>query len=337
MMAIGIPLIVWSLNPYLWPVTPERINRHVESFSAAPFSTASWNNWEIVARWAVDSGLEPDLTRPRRLLAEEIAGDQNRYILSSALRVGLLPADQVGPLREYATLRRSLLSNQPGADSLAGHLSQYDWVIRVALMRGDLSAEERDLLAERLHGVLERFSTDPFANLETPLRVTDLLEVIGRPIDRERYRQQVHDWLRKAHTTDWGGFQLAGGFRSYLNRPDGGWLGQPGSLEATAYAVELMEIYGIPEGLDLNWVRSFLRPLSFRTQEHKWIAAATLERLNRLPGAKRPTWLEVLYHERALLAAVALVGLCMYATLTSPRSTTANSVTGAKIDPSATE
>jgi hypothetical protein len=108
-------------------------------------------------------------------------------------------------------------------------------------------------------------------------------------------------------------------------------------LEATAYAVELMEIYGIPEDLNLNWVRSFLRPLSFRTRDHKWIAAATLQRLNRLPGATRPTWLEVLYHERALLAAVALVGLCIYATLTSPRRTTASSVTGAKIDPSATE
>ena len=32
-------------------------------------------------------------------------------------------------------------------------------------------------------------------------------------------------------------------------------------VKATSFAVELMEIYGIPDDLDLNWVRSFLRPL----------------------------------------------------------------------------
>ena len=53
--------------------------------------------------------------------------------------------------------------------------------------------------------------------------------------------------------------------------------------------------------------------------DEKWVAAATLDRLNRLPGATRPTWLKVLYAERTLLAAAVLVGLCIYATLASPR------------------
>ncbi len=80
-----------------------------------------------------------------------------------------------------------------------------------------------------------------------------------------------------------------------------------------------MEIYGIPEDLDLNWVRSFLRPLWVRRSPEKWMAAVTLDRLNRLPGVTQPTWLEAMYYERSLLAAMVLVGLCLYATLSSPK------------------
>jgi uncharacterized membrane protein YoaK (UPF0700 family) len=35
-------------------------------------------------------------------------------------------------------------------------------------------------------------------------------------------------------------------------------------------------------------------------------------------AAAQPTWLEMLYYERSLLAALVLVALCIYATLTSP-------------------
>ena len=80
-----------------------------------------------------------------------------------------------------------------------------------------------------------------------------------------------------------------------------------------------MEIYGIPDDLDLNWVRSFLRPMWIRQSPEKWMAAVTLDRLNRLPGVTQPTWLETMYYERSLLAAVVLVGLCIYATLSSPK------------------
>jgi hypothetical protein len=86
----------------------------------------------------------------------------------------------------------------------------------------------------------------------------------------------------------------------------------------TSYAVELMRIYGIPDGLDLNWVRSFLRPRFVKARtEDKWIAAVTLDRLNRLPGVTHPTWLESVYYERSLIMAVLLVALCIYATFSA--------------------
>ena len=48
------------------------------------------------------------------------------------------------------------------------------------------------------------------------------------------------------------------------------------------------------------------------------MTAATLDRLNRVPGVTQPTWLEMVYYERSLIMAALLVSLCIYATLSSP-------------------
>jgi hypothetical protein len=58
--------------------------------------------------------------------------------------------------------------------------------------------------------------------------------------------------------------------------------------------------------------------MRFRTGDPNWIAAVTRARIDRLPGAPRPTWRDWLEYERSLLAAVLLVGLCLYATAISP-------------------
>ena len=322
--ALLAPLLAWLMSPILWPATPERIKHHVESFEDAPFSSASWRQWEIVASWAIESKLSPDLSGARRLLAEEIAGEQDPFILGSAFRVGLVQPDQLGQLRDYDQRRRSLFDDPHRISETRPipSLAQEDWVIRAAVLRNDLSPRDRDYLEKRLHATLADLAESPYDVLETALRVTQLLEAIQRPIDRALYRDRVHDWLRKFHSQKGGGFQVAGGFRQYLNVPVGWvkYLWSPvGSVEATANAVELMKIYGIPDGLDLNWVRSFLRPRLLKAwTEDKWMTAVTLDRLNRLPGVTHPTWLEKVYYERSLIMAVLLVALCIYATLSSP-------------------
>ena len=279
----------------------------------------------IVASWAIQSQLDPDLSKPRGLLAKEISGKQNPFILSNALRVGLLPTDQLDLLKDYQRWRQPLVDAPPGLKpQVITSLDQSDWVIRAAVLRDDLSPQERDLLEQRLHATLENLFEVPHVVLSELLRATQLLEVLGRPVNRDQYRARVHDLLRKFHSTSGGGFQLGGGFKTYLIWPAESWLPQVGSLEPTAYAVELMEIYGVPDGLDLHWVRSFLKPTVLRFANDKWMAAATLDRLNHLPGVTSPTWLEFLYYERSLLAAVVLVGLCLYATIRSPRLKASN-------------
>ena len=310
-----VPLIVWFMNPILWPATPARIKAYVESFDRAPFSTASWHEWEIVASWAVESKLHPDLSKPRRLLDAEITGEQNPVILGSAFRVGLVQADQLGRLTDYARQRHILLDRPIRIKETLPltSLDMDDWVLRAAVMRHDITTEQRDYLEKRLHATLEAVSTGPYAVLKTPLRATQLLEVIERPVNPDRYRHKIHDLLRTFHSKKGGGFEVAGGFRDYNQENV-----QVGSLEATSFAVKLMEFYGIPAELDPNWVRAYLRPLFIRRSPQKFMAAVTLDRLNRLPDVTDPTWLETLYYERSLLAAVVLVGLCIYAALSSP-------------------
>ena len=141
--------------------------------------------------------------------------------------------------------------------------------------------------------------------------MTQLLDLIDRPIDRDHYRARVHEWLREFHSKKTHFHQIAGGFEQYKD------ISTP--LQFTAHAIELMKIYGIPNDLEVNWVRSYLRPLCFRPSNRKWIAAVSLDRLNRLPGIALPTWLEILYYERSLITAIVLVALCIYATLSSPK------------------
>ena len=228
-------------------------------------------------------------------------------------------------MRDYDKKRHALLDDPQHVLETRSILSleQNDWVIRASVLRNELSRKDRDYLEKRLHATLVDLAESPYAVLAEALRVTQLLEAIQRPIDPAKYRDMVHDWLRKFHTTKGGGFQVAGGFRQYLNVPEGfvqRLLVSPvGSVEETAYAVQLMQIYGIPDGLDLNWVRSFLRP-RFLTAwtEDKWISAVTRDRLNRVPDVTQPTWLEIVHHERSFIMAVLLVALCIYATLSCP-------------------
>jgi hypothetical protein len=310
-----VPLSVWFMNPILWPATPARIKGYVESFDRAPYSTASWQEWEIVARWAVESNLNPDLSRPRLLLDAEIASAQNPFILGSAFRVGLVRDEQLGRLTHYEQHRHVLLDRPTRLPETLpfSSLDTDEWVIRAAVMRHDLTAEQRDYLEKRLLATLEALSPGPYAVLQTPLRATQLLDVIERPVNPERYRDKMHDLLRTLHSKKGGGFQVAGGFKDYNQENI-----SIGSLEATSFAVELMRFYGVPAEIDPDWVRSFLRPLFIRRAPQRFMAAVTLDRLNGLPGVTDPTWLKTLYHERSFLAAVVLVGLCIYAVLASP-------------------
>ncbi len=325
---IVLPLIAWMVYPTFWKITPPRIQNYVESFDHAPFSSVDWQKWEIPASWVLQSKRDPDFSKPRQLLAKEIAGEQNPYILSSASRVGLLTADQIGQIKSYKTMRHWMVASTPNLKpQMLNSLEQHAWVIYAAALCDDLSTAERDILEQRLHATLQTLFDESYLTLVELLRVTQLLDLIQRPVKPDQYRAKMHNALQEFHSRSSGGFELAGGFRKYrkyLVDRKNTWMQfligaeMPGDPVSTSHAIELMEIYGVPDGLDLNWVRSFLRPIWSGDPDRKWVAAVTLDRLNRLPDAPHPIWIEYLYYERTLLAAAVLVGLCILATANSP-------------------
>jgi hypothetical protein len=306
---VVLPLATWLMSPILWPATPDRIRAYVDSFDRAEFASASWHEWATVASWAVKTAPAPDLSRPRRLLEEEIAAKEVTLpaILDSAFKAGLVRADRAGQLPGYETQLRQLL-DQPASTRIS--LGYDDWIIRAAALRQDLTPSQRDLLAARLHASLRwSLTRGSLAHLAEPLRATQLLEVVGRPVDPAQYRNGIHVLLKRLHHETGGGFRRAGGFMAFENV-------RAGDLDATSNAIELMEVYGVPHGIDLNWDRSFLRPSVLTSQ--KWVAAVTRDRMARLPEAARPSWWEALYFERSFFAAAVLIGLCVYATAISP-------------------
>ncbi len=193
-----------------------------------------------------------------------------------------------------------------------GSLAQKDWVIRAAVMQELLADDQRDYLEKRLLATWEALVEDSYLELEDALLVSQLLEVIGRPLDRDNTRIQVHDWLRQFHSKSTGGFQLAGGFKTYTTS-------STGDLKSTWHAIELMKLYGIPDNFDMNWVRSFLKPQSMsRFGYEAYLAAVTRDNMLHLPGIHQLGWLEYAYYERSFIAAILLVALCVYATVSSP-------------------
>ena len=74
------------------------------------------------------------------------------------------------------------------------------WVIHALEQSDLLSPEDRDFLEQRLLATLDVPVSETADVLETALHVTQLLEVIDRPIDRDKYRPQIHEWLREFHS-----------------------------------------------------------------------------------------------------------------------------------------
>jgi hypothetical protein len=316
LVVVIVGLLAWLLNPIYRPASSQRIKRFVESFHTAPHNSVSWAHWEIVARWAQQQDLNPNLAGARRLLDQEIASQQDPFILGSAFRLGLVKPQEISQLRLLESQRQYLLEDPHNLLAKQPILSveQADWVIRALLMADTLSATDRDLLASRLNQTLESLANSPFDALHSALIVTQLLQTIDRPVDVPRHRPLIHNLLSNLQTTRASGFESGGGFKQFPSS-------YSASLTATSDAVQLMQVYGVPAELNLDWIRSYLRPQHNRFGDQFWIAAVTRDRFNALPGLPSTPWYLRFYYERSLVAAVVLVALCLYATARAPLQT----------------
>lgn len=310
LIAMYLPIAVLLATMLRIPPSPIAIEQHVAAFDRERFGSATWRDWEIPARWSIEAGLNPNFSKPRTLFERELAGEQDLYVLGIAFRVGLVTPADIPKLRELEG-KASRLLDPRDKDGAILSLGQQEWVIRALVMENNLDDAEQDFLAGRLHATMSRGMAGIHGPLSDLLLITQLLEALDRPVDPEQHRTLVHATLVKLHCTETGGFRRAGGFKSYVKA-------RVSDDEATTCAVELMQIYGVPAEIDLNWVRSYTKPKLVGYGQPDWTNAITRQRLASLPGVEPPTVWQWLYYERNLLAAVVLVGLCIYAVWISP-------------------
>ncbi len=310
MVPVVALLVGWVIVPRLMPTTAEDVQEYVESFDRAKHGSATWEDWEFCATWLRESGRTYDERRPRALFEATLRGAQGPYMLSRGMRAGLLRPGDFRGLRELEKRRTHLLRPSMTFKRLF-YTDQDDWAVRVTLAEGGFTPAERAFLAERLIADLKDAAGDdkPFRVLEDTLRITQLLELLGHPIDLATWRPQVHKWLEACHKHDGSGFRRGGGFATYPS-------GAP-SYDGTYYAVALMRIYGYPASIDANEVRSFLQDDSKATTG-KYIVTITKDMFEALPDVPKPTFWDYIVYERMLIVSILLVLLCLYAMLAAP-------------------
>ncbi|MCA9127508.1 MAG: hypothetical protein KDB22_10500 [Planctomycetales bacterium] len=314
---IPLPLVVWFSSSLWRPVSTRVLVEYVESFDEAKFSSASWSNWSIPAEWLHDSGAQVNLAKPRRLLSTAIEKRDTVFgsIFVSAYNGGLVEPENAARVLAPHEARRRLNS----ADKLnTGSLARYPTAIYVLVATGTLNNDERDLISDQLLVEMEELKAGS-ANgnrIERALELTKLSQSIDRPFGVKLQRPWIHRTLVESQ---WLGSHWArrrGGFSPYAELA----FADP---HTTVQAIELMEIYGVPKEVDLLALRSYLRPNGLEATgsllSQACIRAASLQRLESLPGVPPLGWRDYLYHEQNLLMAVAIVLLCTIATYGSPQ------------------
>jgi hypothetical protein len=188
-------------------------------------------------------------------------------------------------------------------------------LIHGLVMRGELSEEHRDFLAERLSATMQALSTEQAGYvLAEQLAATKLSRVIDRPLEIDSHRQQVHQTLANLQRLDSRLGVRRGGFASTstLDFSD---------AQATADALELMQVFGVSEELDIDALRSYLRPTAHdqRLRDQAATRVVSLQRLESLPEVPPITWRDFLAHEQNLIMAILFAVLCVVATLGAPK------------------
>ena len=242
MMCLPLVLLAGWFGSSMWnPVTKQDLKTYVESFSYAKFSSASWQQWQAVADWLHESDVSVDLSKPRALLRAELAqAKPNPWILCHAIESDLFELSDLDQVQDLAAMKKRVFDsfNQGRPFISVGYEPRI--LIRALVMRGELSADERDFLAERLLATLEGLKTKNFGRLlEEQQVITELSALIDRPINIDAFRDFVHQTLVSHQCL---GFRLGGktgGFTmsEKLNHSD---------QYATLAAIELMQVYGVP-------------------------------------------------------------------------------------------
>ena len=288
---------------------PSELEDHVRTAHLED-SSVKWSRFGRILLSANDLGYELAPDYPREQLIHlrdtpmELGVTKKLRVWTEAARAGLLPEVWNDSLHTIA--ERQLRSHSPW-------LAEEEWCIQGLFEQGALSATETAGLVRsvrrrwpelpgRAPSATDR--TGAFA-LEQMWEVTRLLDALGQPLRSDERRERVHDWLSRCWIDGTPPIRSdRGGFGSFPGA-------QRSDLDATWLAIQLMKAYGVPEGIDFAWVRSYLQPWNHRFQSDPYTARLCLEELDAL-GVPGPTALDWLYAERKVVLSLLIVGLWAY-------------------------
>ena len=311
--AIAAVLVFGFFGGSIWnPMSTNKMKKHVEAFDRARYSSVSWQQWAVPAVWLQQSGVSLDLSKPRALLQAEIEGEQNAFVLGVASRTGLVDPADLSRVRDPFN-QRKLLLDPYFRDQAISSIDHLEFAIRKHIMLDQWNEGELDHLESRLLATIRDSVAPESAGLNEALVATLLLEAIGRPCNDGSIRQRMQQKLVAMQRIRFKLGGRNGGFARFptLDRSD---------LHSTASAVELMEHYGVPSGLDLMAIRSFLRHAGVDSLQIDQAAmrAAIRMRLESLPQVPPLTWWDYISHESSIAMAIVFAMLCFFAALGCP-------------------
>ncbi|TWU48360.1 hypothetical protein [Rubripirellula reticaptiva] len=328
LLGIGLLLIASWFSSSLWnPVTTQDLKTHVESFDHARFSSATWNQWQVAAEWLQDSNVQLDLSKPHAMLKTELAKDKpNLSVLRSAIEAGLFQRQDLDRLFDavgskslmLAESKTQMFREQQRGQPFISADDRTRFLIHALVLGGELSESERDFLGERLTATMDSLATKTYVNLlEQQLAITKLAILIDRPLDTDSLQEFVRHTLTSHQRLGVNLGTRRGGFASSpkLNH----------SIElATVDAIGLMQIYGVPEDIRIDALRSYLRPTShdhwFQLYDQTCMRVASLQRLESLPDVQPISWQDYLRYEQNLMMAILFTLVCVFATLGATKS-----------------
>lgn len=320
--------VLWN-GPSLTYSDAPAVRHAAERVELDPHDEANWRAVAAAHRVLMSIGEEPFVTEGIRAAVLEALDpsdtDVPAEVWSAASDMGLLDDKALARLAERAELER------PTAVPYDGPLGpkrlfhdRYELPALVAAF--DPGDAQRSAQAIELRR--EWPSASSHMTMGEAMFVIRGLEALGRTAELEEMREQVFALL-EAH---WVRPQLL----SLFDQP-GGFTPNPrkehsSSPEATALALELMVRYGVPDAIDVRWLRSYLRRASVANtifEQHPAIrleARAGLLRLHRQIGLPPRGFVASLLGERYHLALALCLALAALALRMAPKEAVGSGV-----------
>ncbi len=311
LLVISFALFIGLSNSFWWPISQNTIKSNVENFDKAPYKSADWQHWSIGAQWLRDNHVQLDLSKPKSFLEKSLATEINPLILAVAFENGLIDAKRVAELVDLQATKRRCLSPY-SRDQLLMNVSQQSFQLESLYRLEELSNQDVDFLKHRLLLTLQTNDRST-QQLDEIVAILRLLKSLGRPCEDPKIFAQLRSLLVSFQRTQPRAFQQTGGFALYptLPFPD---------LKGTCDGIELMQLCGIPDDLDVIALRSFLVPIdSDRFVVRQGIMKAVArQQLSAIDDVPKVRWFDYLIYEHGILMACLTIALCFYALKVAP-------------------